>query len=90
MRGGMGNSIITTILASVGGGLITWVATRVFIKSEDSASKTYVDAEIDKIDAKLSKKVDKDDYNIAIQRVEGKLDKVLMLLIEQKQSPQGK
>lgn len=90
MRGGMENSIITTILASVGGGIITWVATRVFSKSEDSASKMYVDAEIDKIDAKLSKKVDKDDYNIAIQRVEGKLDKVLMLLIEQKQSPQGK
>lgn len=73
----MEGNIITTLLASVGGGLITWVATRVFSKSEDSASKTYVDNIRDKLDDKISRKVDKEGYNIDIANINKKLDMLI-------------
>ena len=69
MRGEMGNSIITTILASVGGGIITWVATRIFSKSEDSASKEYVDSKCEKLEDKLVRKIDREDFYKIIEQM---------------------
>ena len=79
------NSWINTIIASVGGGIIMFVATRVFAKSEDSASKEYVDATRDKLEAKIDKKADQN----RVDSIDKKLDAIYMLLIEQRgQSPQ--
>lgn len=79
------NSWINTIIASVGGGIIMFVATRIFAKSEDSASKEYVDATRDKLEAKIDKKADQN----RVDSIDKKLDAIYMLLIEQRgQSPQ--
>lgn len=85
MQGGENTNLINTLLASAGGGLIVWVITRVFSKSEDSASKEYVDTTRDKLEAKIDKKADKD----TVDKIDKKLDAIYMLLLEQRpQSPQ--
>lgn len=95
MRMPLGDSWISTILASAGGGLITYVATRIFTKSEDSASKQYVDSKCEKLDDKLNNKVDKTDLNVIVQRLEKsqdelarKQDMIISLLLEQRKQSQ--
>ena len=63
-----------------------FVATRVFAKSEDSASKEYVDAKCEKLELKIEKKADKD----AFDRIDAKLDALYKLLIEQRGQSQQK
>ena len=82
---------ITTIIASACGGIITYIATRFFSKTEDSASKEYVDSKCDKLDDKISLKVDKADLIVIVQRLEKsqdelsrKQDMIINLLLEQK------
>ena len=48
--GGENNNIINTLLASAVGAIIVYVITRIFSKTEDSASKEYVDTKCDKLD----------------------------------------
>ena len=79
------NSIINTLLASAGGAIIVYVITRIFSKTEDSASKEYVDTKCDKLDDKIAAKVDRVDFNNAIQRLESKQDMIISLLLEQRQ-----
>jgi len=74
------NSWINTLLSSAGGGLIVYAISHVFKKSEDSASKEYVDATRDKLEAKIDKKADKE----VVDKIDVKLDAIYMLLIEQK------
>jgi fructose-1,6-bisphosphatase/inositol monophosphatase family enzyme len=85
MQGGENTNVITTLLASAGGSIIMYVITRIFSKTEDSASKEYVDATRDKLEAKIEKKADKD----SVDKIDKKLDAIYMLLLEQRpQSPQ--
>ena len=88
--GGEGNNIFNTLLASAGGAIIVYVITRIFSKTEDSASKEYVDAKCDKLDDKIAAKVDRVDFNNAIQRLESKQDMIISLLLEQRQQSSKK
>ena len=90
MLGGENNNIINTLLASAGGAIIVYVITRIFSKTEDSASKEYVDAKCDKLDDKIAAKVDRVDFNNAIQRLESKQDMIISLLLEQRQQSSKK
>ena len=90
MQGGENNNIINTLLASAGGAIIVYVITRIFSKTEDSASKEYVDAKCDKLDDKIAEKVDRVDFNNAIQRLESKQDMIISLLLEQRQQSSQK
>ena len=83
--GGGNSNIFNTLLASAGGAIIVYIITRIFSKTEDSASKEYVDAKCDKLDDKIAAKVDRVDFNNAIQRLESKQDMIISLLIEQRQ-----
>lgn len=85
------SSWITTIIASAGGGVITYIATRIFSKSEDAASKQYVDSKCEKLDDKINLKVDKADLQVIVQRLEKsqdelarKQDMIISLLLEQR------
>ena len=49
MIGEGNNNIINTLLASAGGAIIVYIITRIFSKTEDSASKEYVDTKCDKL-----------------------------------------
>lgn len=100
MLGGENNNIINTLFASAGGAIIVYVITRIFSKTEDSASKEYVDTQNakrdekierveERLDAKIALKVEKTDFNIAIQQLTAKQDMIISLLLEQRQqSPQ--
>ena len=90
MIGGENNNIINTLLASAGGAIIVYVITRIFSKTEDSASKEYVDTKCDKLDDKIASKVDRVDFNNAIQRLESKQDMIISLLLEQRQQSSKK
>ena len=90
MIGGENNNIINTLLASAGGAIIVYVITRIFSKTEDSASKEYVDTKCDKLDDKIAAKVDRVDFNNAIQRLESKQDMIISLLLEQRQQSSKK
>lgn len=90
MQGGENNNIINTLLASAGGAIIVYVITRIFSKTEDSASKEYVDTKCDKLDDKIAAKVDRVDFNNAIQRLESKQDMIISLLLEQRQQSSKK
>lgn len=90
MLGGENNNIINTLLASAGGAIIVYVITRIFSKTEDSASKEYVDTKCDKLDDKIAAKVDRVDFNNAIQRLESKQDMIISLLLEQRQQSSKK
>ena len=90
MPGGENNNIINTLLASAGGAIIVYVITRIFSKTEDSASKEYVDAKCDKLDDKIAAKVDRVDFNNSIQRLESKQDMIISLLLEQRQQSSKK
>ena len=79
------SNIFNALLASAGGAIIVYVITRIFSKTEDSASKEYVDAKCDKLDDKIAAKVDRVDFNNAIQRLESKQDMIISLLLEQRQ-----
>ena len=83
--GGENSSIFNTLLASAGGAIIVYIITRIFSKTEDSASKEYVDTKCDKLDDKIAAKVDRVDFNNAIQRLESKQDMIISLLLEQRQ-----
>ena len=85
------SSWLTTIIASAGGGIITYIATRIFSKTEDCASKDYVDSKCEKLDDKISLKVDKADLQVIVQRLEKsqdelarKQDMIISLLLEQR------
>ena len=88
--GGEGSNIFNTLLASAGGAIIVYIITRIFSKTEDSASKEYVDAKCDKLDDKIASKVDRVDFNNAIQRLESKQDMIISLLLEQRQQSSKK
>lgn len=88
--GGENSNLLNTLLASAGGAIIVYVITRIFSKSEDSASKEYVDAKCEKLDDKIANKVDRVDFNNAIQRLESKQDMVISLLLEQRGQSQQK
>ena len=90
MIGGENNNIINTLLASAVGAIIVYVITRIFSKTEDSASKEYVDTKYDKLDDKIAEKVDRVDFNNAIQRLESKQDMIISLLLEQRQQSSKK
>ena len=75
--GGENSNIFNTLLASAGGAIIVYIITRIFSKTEDSASKEYVDAKCDKLDDKIAAKVDRVDFNNAIQRLESKQDMII-------------
>ena len=90
MIGGENNNIINTLLASAVGAIIVYVITRIFSKTEDSASKEYVDTKCDKLDDKIAAKVDRVDFNNAIQRLESKQDMIISLLLEQRQQSSKK
>lgn len=79
------NNTIIALVASAIGSVATWMFIRIFSKSEDAAPKSYVDDELAKRDKEMANKVDKDTYNKDTSRIEGKLDQVIMLLIEKKQ-----
>ena len=83
--GGENSNIFNTLLASAGGAIIVYIITRIFSKTEDSASKEYVDTKCDKLDDKIAAKVDRVDFNNAIQRLESKQDMIISLLLEQRQ-----
>ena len=71
------NSLITALLSSVGGGLLVWITTRVFTKSEDSASKEYVDAKCEKLAAKIEGKVSKEEF----ERMAKQIDTIYSFII---------
>jgi len=91
--GGESSNWINTLIASVGGGMIMLALSWVFKKSEDSASRKYVDESNSKlktdldsavlrINEDLKKKVDKDDYKEDIAEVKVMLNTLINLHIK--------
>ena len=85
------SNIITAMIAGAGGTLIVYLITRIFSKSEDSASKEYVDATRDKLEAKIEKKVSQAEFDSVIGQLKADNRQIISILLDiQKQTASKK
>jgi tetrahydromethanopterin S-methyltransferase subunit G len=74
-------SLIATF-SSIVGGVTVAIILRLMRKSEDSASREYVDSRFDKMEEKIGSKADKVDINQRLDGIERKVDMLLKFQLE--------